>query len=99
MITSPNMGLKIWNLQSDPYNSSQLAENFAKIENHDHSNGRGVQINGSSGIVDASITSAKLAAGLQATPLDGSVTTPKIVDGAVTVAKLAAEAAPQFLLG
>jgi hypothetical protein len=89
MITSPNMGLKIWNLQSDPYNSDQLAENFAKVDNHDHSNGRGLQINGSSGIVDGSITSAKLASGVQATPLDGSVTTAKIVNTAVTADKLA----------
>lgn len=38
------MGLRIWNLLLDPYDHEQLADNWAKVDAHDHSPGRGVLI-------------------------------------------------------
>ncbi len=38
------MGLRIWNLLLDPYDHEQLADNWAKVDAHDHSQGRGVLI-------------------------------------------------------
>jgi hypothetical protein len=38
------MGLRVWNLLSDPYDHEQLADNWAKLDAHDHSPGRGVLI-------------------------------------------------------
>jgi hypothetical protein len=61
MFTTPNMGLTAWDLGSDPYDHSQLAANFAQIDLHDHSTGKGLQIQGS-GIANNAITSGKIAA-------------------------------------
>lgn len=44
MRTSPKLGLRIWNLLLDPYDHEQLADNWAKVDAHDHSPGRGVLI-------------------------------------------------------
>lgn len=44
MRTSSKMSLRIWNLLSDPYDHEQLADNWAKVDAHDHSPGRGVLI-------------------------------------------------------
>lgn len=98
-ITSSNMGLTIWNLPQDPYLSGQLAGNFARLDEHDHSNGKGVQI-GTAGLQDGAVTADKLASDAIPPPPslttvgtalleDGSVTTPKLADGAVTIAKTA----------
>jgi len=38
------MSLRIWNLLLDPYDHEQLADNWAKVDAHDHSPGRGVLI-------------------------------------------------------
>ena len=78
--TTPNLQLTVWNNLTDPYNSEQLANNFIKLDQHDHSPGKGAQIDGSS-IKDASITNAKLAA--------NSVTTGTIASGAVQTTDLA----------
>lgn len=59
-ITSPNMGLRIWNQNSDRYDHDQLADNWAKVDFHDHSPGRGQPIP-TEAFLDGSITSAKLA--------------------------------------
>lgn len=75
-----NMGLTAWDLGTDPYDHSQLANNFVALDLHDHSPGKGKQI-GSSGIADGSIGASELQ--------DGSVTTAKLADQAVTQAKLA----------
>ncbi len=56
------MSLRVWNLLSDPYDHDQLATNWAKVDLHDHSFGRGVQIS-TDGILDGAITAAKLASG------------------------------------
>src|ERR1019366_2888025 len=41
---SSKLGLRIWNLLLDPYDHEQLADNWAKVDAHDHSPGRGVLI-------------------------------------------------------
>jgi len=60
--TTPSMSLRVWNLLSDPYDHDQLATNWAKVDLHDHSYGRGVQIP-TDGILDGAVTAAKLAPG------------------------------------
>lgn len=78
---TPNLQLTVWNNLTDPYNSEQLANNFIKLDQHDHSPGKGAQIDGATGIKDASITNAKLAA--------NSVTTGTIAAGAVQTSDIA----------
>lgn len=53
------MGLRVWNLLTDPYDHDQLADNMARIDAHDHSPGRGHPIP-TEGYADASLTSVKL---------------------------------------
>jgi hypothetical protein len=38
------MGLRIWNQLSDLYNHDQLADNWSKLDLHDHTPGRGIRI-------------------------------------------------------
>lgn len=65
------MGLRLWNLLGDKYSHSQLAQNFAKLDLHDHSPGRGAQI-GTGGLLDGAVTIEKLApAAVQRTGLTG----------------------------
>lgn len=63
-VNSPNMGLKVWNLLTDPYDHAQLAENWAKVDQHNHESGKGVQIP-TGGIKDGAVTKAKLDATLK----------------------------------
>jgi hypothetical protein len=65
--TTQKMGLHIWNLQTDPYDHQQLADNFMRVEYHDHSAGRGVQIP-TEGLADGAVTPVKLSAGLDVGP-------------------------------
>lgn len=58
-VTAPNMGLKVWNLLTDPYDHSQLASNWAKVDQHDHTSGKGVQIP-TGGIADGAISGVKV---------------------------------------
>lgn len=90
MITTPNLGLKVWNLTTDPYDSGQLADNWARVDEHDHASGRGKQIP-TGGIEDGAVTAVKLAVGANVPP-DASITAAKIATGAVTTAKIASEA-------
>jgi hypothetical protein len=53
---TPRMSLQVWNASSDPYDHEQLADNFLKLDQHDHSQGRGSQIPGA-GIQSGAITS------------------------------------------
>lgn len=102
MIITPNMGLVAWNNATDPYDSEELATNFAKLDEHDHTSGKGKQIT-TGALADASITADKLAPStFTAIVPDGSITsaklannaviTPKILDGEVTTAKIASQA-------
>ena len=88
-ISSPQMGLKIWNLLTDDYDHAELADNWAKVDQHDHTSGKGVQIP-TGGIADGAITAPKIdpSALPTLTLADGSVVTSKIVDGAVTTSKI-----------
>jgi microcystin-dependent protein len=98
--TTPNLALNVWNLTTDPYDHEELAENWAKVDEHDHSTGKGKQIP-TGGIEDAAITADKIAPSAipsltvddgsigPAKLAENSVTNEKILDGAVTLSKLA----------
>lgn len=73
-ITSPSMGLKIWNLLTDPYDHAQLADNWAKVEQHDHTEGKGVQIP-TAGIAAGAISATKLSPTTAFKAASGSLTT------------------------
>src|SRR3954468_9138473 len=65
--TTPEMSLRVWNLLTDPFDHDQLADNWAKVDQHDHTPGRGVQIP-TEGLFDGSVTYAKISrASLQTT--------------------------------
>lgn len=66
--TTLKMSLRTWDLTTDPYDHDQLADNLSKIDQHDHTPGRGVLIP-TEGIADGAITTEKLAAGIAG--LDG----------------------------
>ncbi len=65
-LTTPKMSLSVWNQLTDPYDHAQLADNFSKIDFHDHTPGRGVLIP-TEGIADGAVTVAKLATVLDPT--------------------------------
>lgn len=79
MFPTTSMGLLAWDIGPDPYDHSQLSNNFKAIDQHTHEVGKGVQVP-SGGIADGAVTTVKHA--------DGSVTTQKIADGATTSVKL-----------
>lgn len=83
-ITTPNMGLVKWTEGSDPYDHAQLAANFQRIDEHDHTTNKGVRLKGASleneaintpQLKDASVTNAKLAGGIT-----GDKLAPGVVD-------------------
>lgn len=76
---SSNMGLVVWGSASDPYDHTELAANFNKIDSHDHTPGSGVII-GTAGINPGAITTSRIA--------DQAVTRAKIAPGAVGSAQL-----------
>lgn len=80
--TTPNLSLESWNLTSDLFDHTQLHNNNLKVDEHDHSTGKGVQIP-SAGLVDGAVTSGKLASGAALANLASS---------SVTDAKLASPA-------
>jgi hypothetical protein len=57
--TTPEMSLRVWNLLTDPFDHDQLADNWAKVDQHDHTPGRGVQIP-TAGLFDQSVTYNKI---------------------------------------
>jgi hypothetical protein len=61
--TTAKMGLTVWNLLTDLYDHTQLANNWAKVDYHDHSPGKGVQIP-TDGLADGAVTGSKLATAL-----------------------------------
>lgn len=100
---TPNMGLRQWNLANDFFDYAQLSANWDKVDLHDHSSGKGVQIP-TGGIANLAVTGPKIATNaIDATKiLDGSVDTvkiaanaidaTKILDGSVDTAELASNA-------
>lgn len=80
---SPRMSLKVWNDPQDAYDHEQLGDNFLKLDQHDHSQGRGTQI-GSGGIAEGAITSTHIFPGALGTVTldDESVTQAKLAQGA-----------------
>jgi hypothetical protein len=80
MLITPNMGLLIWNLDTDSFQSEELANTLIKVDLHDHTEGKGAPI-GTAAIADGAITPEKLAAGV--------IADVSIPDGAITAAKLA----------
>lgn len=60
------MSLKVWNSEADPYSHEELADNFLKLDQHDHSPGKGTQIP-SAGLAPGAVTGDKIAAGTLAT--------------------------------
>lgn len=80
MSITSNMGLTTWDIGTDQFDHSKLANNFVALDGHTHEPTKGVQIP-SGGIADGSITSAKI--------FDGAVTTSKVLDINVVQAKLA----------
>lgn len=73
--TYTNMGLKSWNAGADLFSYADLDANWAKIANHDHTSGNGVQVP-TDGIADNAITSAKI--------LNGTITGSDIASATVT---------------
>lgn len=53
------MGLRVWDQLNDPYDHTQQANNWARVDYHDHTPGRGVQIP-SGGIEAGAITPSHL---------------------------------------
>lgn len=76
---SPRMSLKVWNAASDPYDHEQLADNHLKLDQHDHSEGRGVPIGGA-GIQEGAITSTHI--------YPGSLGVDSLADNSITLGKL-----------
>lgn len=62
MFVSPSMSLSVASNSADPYDHNALAINWLRLDQHDHSFGRGVQIS-TAGIQDNAITTAKIAPG------------------------------------
>lgn len=85
--TSTKMGLSVWDQPNDRYDHNQLADNWNKVDFHDHTLGRGVQIP-TEGIADGAITNVKLDPSVVITIPDNSVTSAKIAAGAVQTADI-----------
>lgn len=77
--STPNMSLMAWNNASDPYDHDELSDNFLKLDQHDHSVGKGVQI-GTGGIADHAITEDKI--------YPGSLGAGALADDSITERKL-----------
>lgn len=84
------MGLIAWNQSSDPYNSEELAENWIKVDQHDHTDGKGTLIN-TAALADQAVTATKIhpSAFPSLTIADNSIATAKYQDLSVTGAKMA----------
>lgn len=63
-LITPQMSLRVWDQLGDNYDHTQLADNWSKVDNHDHTTGKGPQIP-TAGIKDGAITPNKLAAALR----------------------------------
>lgn len=66
MRTGAKIGLVLWDQAVDDYNYQQLANNWALLEYHDHTPGRGVPI-GPGGLGAGSVLASSIAAGVVGT--------------------------------
>jgi hypothetical protein len=109
---TPNMNLTVWNLLTDPYNYEQLADNFIKIDQHDHSgSGKGSPINGATGIIAGTIGKNQLGpnsvttAAIEKDSIDSesirkdAVTEDKIRDYSITTDKISRGAVTNAKIG
>lgn len=80
-ITTTNMGLVKWSELTDPYDHTQLSGNFQKIDEHDHTTGKGARLSGAS-LTGESIGTIQLANGsVTNIKLAGGITTDKLAPG------------------
>lgn len=86
MIITPYMGLAVWDSVTDEWNHQELADNFRKLDEHNHANGKGQQVP-TGGIEDGAITRAKLAPETLVIE-DQSIETRHLRDLAVTTPKI-----------
>lgn len=90
MSTTTNMGITKW-AGSDYFSYAELAANWDKVDAHDHTSGKGLQIP-TAGIANSAITSAKIADG---TIVDADINSSAAIDGS----KIAAASIPLTKLG
>lgn len=57
---STNMALRLWDLLSDVFNHTELVDNWNKVDVHDHTTGKGVQVP-TGGIANSAINASKIA--------------------------------------
>jgi hypothetical protein len=101
MITTPNLGLFVWDLGDDPYDHLQLATNFNAIDQHDHTQSKGRQIP-RGGIANSAIDGSKIAVNAVSPSIhipdksipqvkmgDNSVGSAQLIDGSVGSAEIA----------
>jgi len=79
-VSSTYMGLTVWDLVTDYFNHTELESNWNKVDSHNHTAGKGIQIP-SAGLENLAITTSKLN--------DGAVTNQKLGPDAVDSNKLA----------
>lgn len=79
MITTANMSLTSWPLPDDYFSRTELADNWDKVDKHDHTTGKGLQIP-AGGLASSAVTTASIAA--------GAVTASKIANDAIDSARL-----------
>lgn len=80
MLNTNRMLLKVWNDLDDPYNHGDLAYNWQRVDDHDHSPSWGKQI-GNAGLENNAVSQDKVQ--------DNAIGTNEIINGAVTTDKLA----------
>jgi hypothetical protein len=90
MFITPNLNLKAWDLESDPYSHDDLVENWLAIDAHDHTPGKGKRIVGQS-LEAETLTQRELGpcSVAESELCDDAVTNPKLRAGAVSEAKMA----------
>lgn len=93
-LTTPKMSLSVWNHQGDPYDHAQLADNWSKVDFHDHTPGRGVQIP-TEGIADYAVTAIKLSSAID--PSQGYMTYKDVHRAKGTVESAAPQASTYLL--
>ena len=91
MITTPNMSLTAWTSVSDAYNHTQLATNWGLVDTHDHSAGKGVQLNAANSIQAGTITAALFSGAIDWTTAigTGTITGSNIASDTITASNIA----------